>query len=376
MSGDERNHGGANDPSQDDYLWDRKGPADPEIARLERLLGIYAHAAAPRRPLRAPPSLARHDASRPRRRWRAGFAVAAVLTLCAVGARTWYQQRLLWDAGRPWQVVSQQGELRIGGRTADASAVLGTTGLLETGNAAMVRLRAAGIGEVAIGEGSRVRLVETRTGRHRMQLQQGSLWARVWAPPGQFWVGVPGAEVIDMGCEFLLQVDADGNGTLRVRSGWVQVDNYRREVLVPQGARVRLDGSGAAGTPYADDASAAFVAALDAIDARTGKVDARGDEVGRLIAATRSQDAISLLVLLQDYPELAEGPLFDRLAQLLPSSRQPTRETWRADRMSVLNAWWDALPYPRVKRWWMQWPDVLPSRNPKIDAWLRSQKSG
>ena len=23
----------------DDYLWDRRGPADPEIARLERVLG-------------------------------------------------------------------------------------------------------------------------------------------------------------------------------------------------------------------------------------------------------------------------------------------------------------------------------------------------
>ena len=38
-----------------------------------------------------------------------------------------------------------------------------------------------------------------------MQLQEGRLWVRVWAPPGQFGVGVPGAEVIDLGCEFLLE---------------------------------------------------------------------------------------------------------------------------------------------------------------------------
>ena len=30
----------------------------------------------------------------------------------------------------------------------------------------------------------------------------------------------------------------------------------------------------------------------------------------------------------------------------------------------VLNAWWDALPYPRVKRWWTQWP---------TPSWIRCQ---
>ena len=47
MNGDERMH------DNDDYLWDRGGPVDPEIARLERLLRGHAHADAPRR--------ARHD---------------------------------------------------------------------------------------------------------------------------------------------------------------------------------------------------------------------------------------------------------------------------------------------------------------------------
>mgnify|MGYP003609138041 CR=1 FL=1 len=53
-----------------------------------------------------------------------------------------------------------------------------------------------------------------------------------------------------------------------------------------------------------------------------------------------------------------------------------TREHWRADRMAVLNAWWDALPYPRVKRWWMQWPDALPARSGKLADWLRTQGDG
>lgn len=358
----------------DDYLWDRSGPVDPQVARLERLLRGHAHADAPRRARH--PAQAKPVATARRRRWRTAFAAAAVLAVCALGARTWFQQRLQWEVGRPWQVVAQQGDVRIDGRRQDARAALAMDGTLETGANATTRLHAAGIGQIAIGQGSRLRLVETRTGRHRVQLEQGSLWARVWAPPGQFGVGVAGAEVIDLGCEFLLKVDADGNGSLSVLSGWVQIDNSRREVLVPQGTRVRLHGSGAAGTPHAHDASAGFVAALDAIDARNGEVDANGEEVRRLIAASRPQDAISLLALLRDHPQLGEGPLFERLAQLLPTAPAPTRDAWRRDRMAVFDAWWNALPYPRVKRWWTQWPDALPSRSGKMAYWLRTQGNG
>ena len=353
-----------------DYLWNRSGPVDLEVARLERLLHGQAHAEVPRRAQALPKPLPRTR----RRGWRMAFAAAAMLALCALGAGAWFQQRLHWDAGAPWQVIAQQGDVRIDGRRQQAQA-LTLDGTLETGANAMTRLRAAGIGEVAVGAGSRVRLVETRTGFHRVQLEQGSLWARVWAPPGQFGVGVAGADVIDLGCEFLLKVDADGNGDLSVLSGWVQVDNLRREVLVPQGTRVRVNGDGAAGTPHAFSASDAFVAALEAIDARNGAVDANGEEVQRLIAESRQQDAISLLVLLRDYPQLAEGPMFERLSMLLPTPLA-TRDAWRSDRMAVLNAWWDALPYPRVKRWWTQWPDAFSSRGGKMAHWLRTQGNG
>lgn len=370
MNGDER----MRDEGMDNhYLWDRSGPVDPEVARLEGLLRGYVHRETPRR-LRAA-SIAEPVRHARRRRWRVALAAAAMLAVCALGARAWFQQRLHWDAGEPWQVLAQQGDVRIDGRRQQAR-VLALDGTLETGANAVTRLRAAGIGEVAVGEGSRVRLVETRTGRHRVQLEQGSLWARVWAPPGQFGVGVAGAEVLDLGCEFLLKVNADGNGSLSVFSGWVQVDNLRREVLVPQGTRVRVNGDGAAGTPHAFSANPAFVAALEAIDARNGAVDADGEEVHRLIAESRQQDAISLLVLLRDYPPLAEGPMFERLAQLLPTKTPVTREAWHADRMAVLNIWWDALPYPRVKRWWTQWPDALPSRSGKMAHWLRTQGNG
>ena len=370
MKGSRERDDGAGDG--DAYLWDRSGPVDAEVARLEALLGGHAHRGGRR--LRARARLPVDSPQGRRRRWRPAFQLAAVLALCVLGAQAWLRQRLHWEPGEPWQVVAQQGDVRIEGRAQQARA-LGLDDTLVTGANATSRLLAAGIGEVAVGAGSRLRLLETRSGRHRVRLEQGSLWARVWAPPGQFAVDVPGADVIDMGCEFLLEVDADGNGSLSVLSGWVQVDNPGREVLAPEGTRVRVNGDGAAGTPRAFAASPAFVAALDAIDARDGAVAPDGPEVGRLLAASRAGDAISLLVLLRDYPHLAEGPMFERLATLLPVPLA-TRDRWRNERMAVLNAWWDALPYPRVKRWWTQWPDALPSRGGKMADWLRMQREG
>ncbi len=361
MTVDERMH------EHDDYLWERKGEVDPEVARLETLLGAYAHAGAPRR-LQPP-------VRRGARRRRMALAAAAVFALCAIGMRTWYQQRLQWDDGQPWHVVAQRGDVSVDGRKAGVQATLPVGGLMETGADTVARLRVAGIGELAVGEDSRLRLVETRTGRHRLQLQQGSLWARVWAPPGQLGVGVPGAEVLDLGCEFLLEVDPDGSGSLAVRSGWVQIETSRREVLVPQGTRVRLHAGGDAGTPYDPGAGAGFLAALEAIDARDGAVDARGDEVRRLVAGARAQDAITLLSLLQAHPSLGEGPLFERMAQLLPQV-PASRAAWEADREALLDDWRHALPYPRIKGWWTQWPDALPARDRKLEHWLRTSGRG
>ncbi len=344
----------------DDYLWDRSGPADPEIARLESVLAPYALRAD--RSVRISSTLpSRERTTHVRRRsgWRIALASAAVLAMCAIGIAGWYRHRLLWPDGQPWQLSALSGETRIDGRAAAGAETLAPGSVLETGDGGSANLRAARIGQVAIGENSRLSLIETRSGRHRLRLQQGSLWARVWAPPGALGVSTPVADVIDLGCEFLLRVDADGNGQLTVNSGWVQIDNWQWEILVPQHARVELRGSGRPGTPYDLGASADFVAALREIDAQGRAADARGDAVRRLVAASRPQDAISLVSLLRQYPQLGEGPVFDRTAQIMPADAQVTREAFRTRGADALNPWWHSLPYPRIKRWWVQWPDAF-----------------
>ena len=147
------NDGMRGDGMHGDYLWDRSGPVDDDIARLERLLAPFAHDASAPRTARTTHAVPRHT-RRPRKRWQVAVAAAAVLALCAVGMQAWYRQRLLWDAGRPWQVVSQAGDVRIDGRPAAGHAsALPLQGVLQTAPGGTARLRAARIGEIALGGG-------------------------------------------------------------------------------------------------------------------------------------------------------------------------------------------------------------------------------
>ncbi|HEX2122963.1 MAG TPA: hypothetical protein VHL59_15125, partial [Thermoanaerobaculia bacterium] len=89
----------------DDYLWDRSGEPDPEVARLESLLGRYRHDAPLRRPVPV---------------WR--YAVAATVIFAVVSVAVFFALRLRWRAGEPWEILSVEGTPTIDGRVIDREA--------------------------------------------------------------------------------------------------------------------------------------------------------------------------------------------------------------------------------------------------------------
>jgi len=349
----------------DDYLWNRSGPVDEQVAALERLLGSYALHEHPAPHANADNAfVGRTSVPTPQvwtyshRPWRRLIALAAVLSGVAIGTYGWYWQRLQWPTAHGWAMAVVQGEATLDGRALTPSQSLSPGSVIETGDRGVAKIQVARIGEVLLGRDSRLRLVATRSGQHRVQLDRGTLWARIWAPPGSFGVGVPSGEALDMGCEFLIRTDARGDGHLQVRSGWVQFETGTAEIFVPQGAQVVLYADGP-GTPYANDAAPAFVAALETIDRGGARLAPDADAVQQLLGASRREDAITLLSLLSRYPQLRDGPIFDRLAALLPAG--VTREALATKGTNALNPWWRALPYPPMKRWWMKWPDAVTS---------------
>ena len=351
----------------DDYLWSKTGQGDDDIRRLERPLSPYAHAGERADAARAA-THSRMQAMRRPRRHRVGWTLAAMLAICALSVTLLLQHRLAWPEGGAWKVAAAQGRAWMAGAPVQAGAQLARNGEITTGDDGAVRLRIARIGDLQLGPDSRLRLEQTGPGQHRVRLLQGRLWARVWAPPGYFGVRLPRTEALDMGCEFTLDSDAAGAGRLTVRSGWVLVGNGGGEVLVPQRATVRLRADGAAGTPYDLGARAGFVAALAELDAQRATPSADDARLHRLLAQSRPQDAISLLSLLQRHPSLARGPLYDRLRTILVDAPVPSREAVLHGTTGALDPWWNALPYPRTKRWWLQWPDALPASSDAASA--------
>jgi hypothetical protein len=266
------------------------------------------------------------------------------------------QHRLLWPEDRPWPVIAHGGEVLL---PDVAAAGLRPGETIVTGKDGWARVRVARIGEVDLGPGSRLRLEETRSGRHQVRLIEGRLRARVWAPPLQFGVAVPGGEIRDLGCEFSVDSDADGRGLLRVYSGWVMLERDGVEVLVPQGTQVALRDGLAVGTPHASDVSHEFTVLLAVLDAKSAPWRIDDPRLARLAELARPADAISLLSLLQRHPVLADSPLFERLLAVLPAAAPLSRDGLRRGDPAALERAWEALPYPRVKAWWLQWRDVF-----------------
>jgi len=65
-------------PEEHDYLWDGSGPADPDVARLERALGGLRHTGSP------PELPARAPKPTPRRAWLAIPAAAHALAAALI----------------------------------------------------------------------------------------------------------------------------------------------------------------------------------------------------------------------------------------------------------------------------------------------------
>jgi hypothetical protein len=329
----------------DEYLWDRSGPRDEEIAALERLLSPLGQQPPP--PLRATvPDI------RPRRPGPASFvmyplAAAATLALALVPLRS----KLAAPSGVAWSVVEVKGPASIASKSADEHSTLSPGQSLRTGPGGRVALELGLVGHLDVGPSSEVSLVPAPAGRYRFRLDKGRLGAMIWADPGQFFVETRSSLAVDLGCAYTLDVDAHGDGVLRVTTGWVGFQAHDRQALIPAGAMCRTRPGAGPGTPYFEDAPAALRAAVEMIDAGRGEEAARGAALDRALAASRPRDAFTLWHLLQRVDGLERDRVYDRLAQLVPPPAGVTRDGARAGDRRELELWWDQLGLGDTE-WW------------------------
>jgi ferric-dicitrate binding protein FerR (iron transport regulator) len=322
------------------YLWDPAAAdaVDPEVLALEQRLAPvrFDPDARPLRLRRAAPR-----GRWPAARWVALAATAAVVATAAFGFSRW---RWTWPAGQAWTVSTRSSSV-------PAELAVGAPLTLAPGEGAVVDV--ARIGTMRIDGGSSIALRSTQGSRHRLAMEAGRVSIRVWAPPGSLAIQTPAGEVIDLGCEFDLEVDASAS-RVRVRSGWVQLENGIDESLIPAGASSEMTRAGRPGVPVFDNADPAFRAAV-----RRYELTGDAAVVETIVGTARVEDMLTLLDLV-DRGTAGTDRIASRAAELWPLPDGVTvGGIVRGDRDGLWR-WRDTLPLPPVKSWLRNWRDALP----------------
>lgn len=266
----------------------------------------------------------------PRRRITAGWIWAMAAVTLAIGGVAYFE---IERAGRPgWSVTRGDG----------SAAWIRVGDWLQTG-AGSARISVSNIGTVEVEPNSRVRMEAAGPREQRLRLATGEIRATVSAPPRLFFVDTPASTAVDLGCSYSMKTDKDGIGLLHVTLGWVSLEWGGRESLVPAGANCRTRPKIGPGTPYFDDASRAFAAALEEFDFHPGP--AKYDPLDDVLAAARVRDTLTLWHLLSRTAGAERTRVFDRIVALAPLPYGVTREKALALDAPTLKLWKDELAW-------------------------------
>jgi len=338
----------------DDYLWDGSGEPNAEIQKLEALLGKFRHD----RPAPVFPETVRDRrwAFLPwRKRWfpilatTAAAAVAiAVVTFLVRGRKPAPISVAGWDVSRV------AGTPRIGLETMsgnDGTSRLGVGQVLETDRESRASLQADEVGKIEVDPSTRLRLLTMGASLKRIALDRGTIHTYIWARPGQFVVDTPSAMTVDLGCAYTLQVDDSGAGLVRTSMGWVGFKLNGHESFIPAGAACATRPRVGPGTPYFEDASAEFRAALARFDFEDSTRQQRAADLAIVIGASRKRDALTLWHLLTRVDEGQRVLVYDRMRALAPPPASVTKEGILHLDQPTLDLWWNAMGFDDISVW-------------------------
>ena len=304
----------------EDYLWDRSGAPDAEIARLEQVLGeLRWRSAKPRRELW---------------RWMAAAVAAAAAVVFAIGAAIFVARMHTSGAPTSWK-LSLGGEQPSTVRTGQVI----TQGTIES----------EFVGEVRVEPESHLRLLAARSNEQRLALDHGTIHALIWAPPAQFVVDTPAAKTVDLGCRYTLRVEKDGTGFLTVQMGWVAFQWRNLESFIPAGAACTTRPGHGPDTPYFLDAPRGLVGAVTRFDLTN-----RSEELEAVLRLARPRDGLTLWHLLERTRGAERADVYERFAALVNLPNGVTRDGILAGDRKAMDAAWDALQLGDTG-WWREW---------------------
>jgi hypothetical protein len=345
----------------DEYLWDGSGQPDPEIQRLEGLLGRFRHNS----PVPIFPEIVAH------RRWtlfspqmrRVSIFASTAAAVAAIAFVTFlvHERKPLVEERKPapvtgagWDVSRMEGTIRIGTKNVsrdEGTIRLGVGQVLETDRQSRASLQAEQIGRIEVDPSTRLRLITMRAGLKRIALDHGIIHAYIWAPPGQFVVDTPSAVAIDLGCAYTLQVDDSGAGLVRTSLGWVGFKLNGHDSFIPAGAVGETRPKIGPGTPYFEDASLKFRSTLGRFDFDDNTPEQRAADLAIVLGKSRKRDALTLWHLLTRVEERQRLLVYDRLAKLAPPPAGVTKDGILRLDQPMLDLWWNKLGFDDISVW-------------------------
>ncbi|HEX5964557.1 MAG TPA: FecR domain-containing protein, partial [Pyrinomonadaceae bacterium] len=272
--------------------------------------------------------------------WRLPLAVAAGLIL-AVTVGVWLFNNRTWSNGpgrSAWLVTTLGGTPKIGSENISHRGSLSVGEWLETDGSSSAQIAVGTIGNVDIGENTRVRLLETQPTEHRLELARGKMSARIWAPPRLFFVDTPSAVAADLGCAYTLSVDDKGDGRLSVTSGWVALQANERESIVPAGASCETQIGTGPGTPFFDDSTPEFQKALKKLDFDKDPAT-RSEALVATLNNARTRDTLTLWHLLPRVNEGDRALVYEKMQSFAAPPAGVTREGVLKLDQTMLDLW-------------------------------------
>ncbi len=350
--------------AQDNYLWDGSGLPDPEVQQLERALGRfrYNHTIPAFLQVELPPRQRTWCPEIVASAWTPRLA-AALLMVFAIGSGLWLVRspRIPTMARDGWDVeVTLASPRSEAAEAAGKSTRLALGESLETDAVSKASIFVAEIGRLEVEPMTRLRLLQSGAGRKRIALDHGTIHATIWAPPGQFVVDTPSAVAVDLGCMYTLHIDDSGSGILRTTLGWVGFHRNGRESFIPAGAACPTHAQSGPGTPYFEDSSDTFRAALAQLDLAMD-LSARKSALDTVLREARQRDAFTLWHLLPRVTIAERTAVHDRLAALVSPPPGVTREGILHLDTTMLDSWWNAFDLGDISLW-RHWEQSWTSR--------------
>ncbi len=279
-----------------------------------------------------------------------GQLAAGVAALAVVAAFSWILARSTPDnprntagAAGSWEVASLRGTPRIQNIAISGAGDLHVGETLQTDESSQAEVRIASIGKLTVDPNTKLRLIITKADEHRVALDHGKVEAITWAPPRLFVVDTPSARAVDLGCIYTLEVQKDGSSLLHVTLGMVSLASHGRESFVPAYAFARSRPNFGPGTPFHEQSSERFKAAVDAIDFGEDRLQA-GQQLEVILLEAQERDATTLWHLLSRVEPGDRGKVYDRLAGFVAPPAGVTREGILSLDAKMVRVWGEDVP--------------------------------